>query len=378
MKSSGFYIFLSVILLVYSLVNCYILKRSLHYLPDIYAIRFCFIVVLLFFVACYPLARFIHWQPLSHILLWLGSYYLAVMIFAFFSLLIIDLFGLVNKIFQIVPISLSAMQDSTRIISFSSAVLFILFLTVIGTWNAHRPRLRSMDITINKTMQDNIVIMVMSDVHLGKMTRPGFLNTILDMVKRQQPDILLIAGDMFDEDVNSFNPGWFLSKLKSRYGVYAIPGNHEYFSGIENAISQFRSAGIRVLRDESVIVGDRLVLVGRDDRMKENWGGQRMPIQDLVHNVDTSLPIILMDHQPFHLFEAEKNGVDLQVSGHTHHGQIFPFNLITKALYEKSWGYLIKGNTHYYVSCGVGTWGPPVRLGSSSELVCITLHGKTP
>lgn len=378
MKASGFFIFISAALFVYSLINFYIVKRCLHYLPDIQIIRLCFTILLLFLIVCYPLARFIHVPALSNIFLCLGSYYLAVMIFAFFSLLLVDIVGLANKVFHIVPFSPSMMKDSIRMTSFSLVMLFILMLTAIGSWNAHKPRIHSMNVSIDKIMPQEMVIMVMSDIHLGKMTRPGFLNRIIDLVNQGDPDILLIAGDMFDEDVNSFDPGWFLSKLKSRYGVYAIPGNHEYYSGLDNAVAQLRKAGIIVLRDESVKIDDRLVIVGRDDRTKAQWGGGRLPIDALIRNFDHSLPIVLMDHQPFHLYEAETNGIDLQVSGHTHHGQIFPFSMITKALYEKSWGYLLKGKTHFYVSCGVGTWGPPVRIGSPSEIVRITLYGKNP
>jgi predicted MPP superfamily phosphohydrolase len=90
--------------------------------------------------------------------------------------------------------------------------------------------------------------------------------------------------------------------------------------------------------------------------------------------VDKSYPVILMDHQPFRLAEAEANGVDLQLSGHTHHGQLWPFNLITKKVYELSWGYKKKGSTHYYVSCGVGTWGPPIRTANRPEIINIKLQ----
>ena len=112
----------------------------------------------------------------------------------------------------------------------------------------------------------------------------------------------------------------------------------------------------------------------RDDITGNHFGSERKPLDKLLKNVDRDYPIILMDHQPFHLEEGQKNGIDLQVSGHTHHGQIFPFNFITNKVFELSWGYLQKGDTHYYVSCGVGTWGPPVRLGSRPEIIKIALH----
>ncbi|HET7152240.1 MAG TPA: metallophosphoesterase, partial [Candidatus Kapabacteria bacterium] len=102
-------------------------------------------------------------------------------------------------------------------------------------------------------------------------------------------------------------------------------------------------------------------------------GKQRKPLEELMRSVDKQRPVILMDHQPFRLEEAVQNGVDLQLSGHTHHGQLWPFNFITKRMYEVSWGYKKKENTHFYVSCGAGTWGPPIRTGNTPEIMHIRL-----
>ena len=96
-------------------------------------------------------------------------------------------------------------------------------------------------------------------------------------------------------------------------------------------------------------------------------------MEELVAPLDKSKPIILMDHTPFHLEEAEQNGIDFQLSGHTHHAQLWPWSYITKAVYEVSWGYKKKGNTHVYVSCGAGTWGPPIRIGNTPEILDIRL-----
>jgi predicted MPP superfamily phosphohydrolase len=169
-----------------------------------------------------------------------------------------------------------------------------------------------------------------------------------------------------------------LQQLEAPHGVYAIPGNHEYFSGINAAVDYMEKAGINVLRDSTIRVAEGYFLVGRDDRQGNAFGGKRQTLDSLMQNVDKSLPVIMLDHQPFALEEAEKNGVDLQLSGHTHHGQLFPFNFITKKVYEVSWGYKRKGNTHYYVSCGVGTWGPPVRVGHRPEIVIINLTFNQP
>ena len=164
-----------------------------------------------------------------------------------------------------------------------------------------------------------------------------------------------------------------LRQLQPPHGVYAIMGNHEHISGSEEAVRYMEESGITVLRDRAVRAADALWLIGREDRQAVFMGSGRQPLAELMAGIDRREPLILLDHQPFHLEEAVKEGIDLQLSGHTHHGQFFPFNLITGAMYEMSWGYLRKGSSHFYVSCGAGTWGPPVRLGNRPEIVVIDL-----
>jgi hypothetical protein len=156
--------------------------------------------------------------------------------------------------------------------------------------------------------------------------------------------------------------------------VYAVTGNHEYIGGVEPACAYLTEHGITMLRDAATVVAKSVVLAGREDISYNRGNGRkRKPLSELLNGCDRSLPIIVMDHQPFRLHEAEGQGVDLQLSGHTHHGQLFPFNFITERVFELSWGYKKKGNTHVYVSCGVGTWGPPVRIGNTPEIVDLTL-----
>ncbi len=129
-----------------------------------------------------------------------------------------------------------------------------------------------------------------------------------------------------------------------------------------------------MLRDTAVLVNGQFYLVGRDDRDKPRFTGKpRKELSEILNKADHAYPIILMDHQPFNLEKSADNGVDLQLSGHTHNGQIWPFSYITRAIYELSWGYKKIRNTHVYVSCGFGTWGPPVRLGSRPEVLIIHL-----
>jgi predicted MPP superfamily phosphohydrolase len=168
-----------------------------------------------------------------------------------------------------------------------------------------------------------------------------------------------------------------LKQLQAPLGTYAILGNHEYIGGaIEVYTAAMRDIGIKVLMDEAVHLPDGMTLIGRKDRAAARMGGAkgRQTLKALLEDVDPTSPLILMDHQPAKLAEAEACGIDLQLSGHTHRGQMFPFHWITRRVFELDWGYLQKGTTHIIVSSGFGFWGPPLRLASRSELLDIHVH----
>jgi len=169
-----------------------------------------------------------------------------------------------------------------------------------------------------------------------------------------------------------------VTRFKSTFGVYTVMGNHEYIGGAEEAYAYLSNHGVTVLRDRVIKLENSLYLVGREDRSMQRFTGRpRKPLSELMAPVDKRSPVILMDHQPFHLEEGENNGADLQISGHTHHGQLWPNNTITNLVYELSWGYKKRGNTHVYVSSGYGSWGPPVRTGNRPEIVNIRLQFQT-
>jgi predicted MPP superfamily phosphohydrolase len=157
-------------------------------------------------------------------------------------------------------------------------------------------------------------------------------------------------------------------------GLYAITGNHEFIGGGSRTIPYIESKGIRVLKDETVTLPGGIQLIGRLDRdSRRYFGKERTPLRELFKNIDLSKPVIVLDHQPFRLEEAAQNGADLQMSGHTHNGQLWPLNHLTRRMYELSYGYLRKGSTHFIVSSGYGLWGPRVRSGSRSEIVLVNV-----
>lgn len=188
----------------------------------------------------------------------------------------------------------------------------------------------------------------------------------------------MLPGDVVDEDIKPVikqNLGEILKKLKSVYGTYAVTGNHEYIGGAEQACKYLTEHEITLIRDDYIKIADSFYIIGREDRaIKWFTGKTRKTLREIMHGADKNLPLILMDHQPLGLEEARENDIDLQLSGHTHHGQLWPFNFITNKVYSLSYGYIKKGNTHYYVSCGAGTWGPPVRTGNKPEIIDLTVN----
>lgn len=261
------------------------------------------------------------------------------------------------------------------------AVLSMVSLLLIyGTWNANHPRIMHYDLVFKKTGSDlpELHAVMVSDIHLGLVNDNQRLESMVSKINELAPDIVFLAGDTIDEDVrffiNSKMPE-ILEKLQPKYGVYAVLGNHEYIGGnCKLAIEYLKQAGVNVLVDECIKVNNQFYVVGRDDRMAGSIAGKpRIELSRLLEGIDHNFPIILLDHQPVKLEEGQLNGIDLQLSGHTHAGQFFPNTLISRHVFEKSWGYLKKGESQIIVTSGFGTWGPPIRIGSSSEIVDIKI-----
>jgi len=382
MKHSAFVYFLTAVLILYAAINSYIFIRAKQALVGFGAVRVVLLAVLVLWMAAYPagriLERILH-NGCSRFLIVSGSVYLGVMIHAILLVFLIDLVRLGNFVFHYFPSSFSVLTVQTVRITGLTACVVIAMAVLSGCWNAAHPRVRKYELTIPKRAgaDREMTLVAVSDLHLGTILGRKTLLKITGMINDLRPDAVLLVGDTFDEDVTEAaeqNIAEVLHGIKSRFGSYAVLGNHEYYGNAEKAASYFRQAGVTVLEDQSVIVGDSVCLIGRKDRTAEQMGSGRKAIHELLTGLDRSRPLILLDHQPFHLELAQTNGIDLQISGHTHHGQLFPFNWITNKVYELSWGYLKKGGTHVIVSCGAGTWGPPVRTGSVPEVLQIHLR----
>lgn len=381
MRKYQMLLFFLIVFTVYAGVNSYIFLRGWQALPATSSLRTWYAVLFLVLSLSFIIGRVLenYWlSVVSDLFVWIGSFWLAALAYFVLACLAVDLVRLLGIL---LPLHLPEYGDPVRMRQLGLfAVVFIVLLVIAGGfWNARTPRIHRFSVAVAKQTQGihSLRMVVVSDVHLGTIIGRDRLARIVEQINDLRPDLVLFAGDVVDEDLAPVirqNIGETLLSIRSRKGIYGITGNHEYIGGAEQACAYLEAHGIRMLRDTCVEIDGGIVIAGREDRSSRQFGGKRRKSLDvLLAGVDPHAPLILMDHQPFDLQEASAHGVDLQLSGHTHHGQLWPFNYITSAIYEVSWGYLLKGSTHFYVSSGVGTWGPPVRTGNRPEIVEITM-----
>jgi len=382
MKAANIIIFISIILSIHFFVNFYIYQRGIQWLNNYPTLRTTFRITMLVLFMAYPTGRFLEkiwYAPPSTTLHWIGAFWFAGMLYFTLSLLTVDLVRIANYLFHFLPIKGSQAYLKLRLITGIAITSGVLLTMFIGFLNAWHPKISRHTINIEKQAgsHTSLKIVAASDIHLGTIIGPRKTSKLVETINSLQPDIILFAGDVVDEDVQPVikqNLGENLKQLKASMGVYASTGNHEYIGGVERAVEYLTEHGIEVLRDTSIIINDSFVIASREDRDKNRTQHKRKEIGELLRNIDQSLPIILLDHQPYNLQDATDAGIDLQISGHTHHGQLWPFGFITEKIFEVSRGYKQKRNSHFIVSTGFGTWGPPIRTGNRPEILEITLN----
>lgn len=383
MKLTAMIVFLGIVLTVYTLVNYYIFRRGIQAIPADSPMRTIYIASFLFLSMSYIAGRtFERFDTggVAEFFTCVGAFWLAAMLYFFLSIVIMDLARLINHFIPWFPDSINNNWAKTKLIAMVVVILITVVIIVAGYINSINPVVKEISINVNKKVPElsKLRIAIASDIHIGNIINKDRVNKLTKDLESLKADIILFPGDILDEDVTPVmrqQMGEAISKLKPRFGVYAITGNHEYIGGVKAAVKYLEQLGLRVVRDEYLLIDNKFFIVGRDDRDKIRFEGtNRKELWQVMKGIDKTKPIILMDHQPFKLEEAEKQGVDLQLSGHTHHGQLWPLNFVTKLVYELSWGYKQKGKTHYYVSSGYGTWGPPIRVGNTPEIVVIDMN----
>lgn len=376
MKTYQLVIFLTIVLSIYFSVNIFLYYQT-RPLFNLLSVGTWLKVIFWVLVLSYPIGRtfealFGGFIPIPFVKL--GSMWIAAMLYL---TLLFVVFWLIVPVLAKFGLDIKGIAENRQI-----AVIFIylvmLIILLAGYVNATNPKVSNINIDVNKPLPTGKVRIVMaSDIHLGTIIGKKELAKLVNTVNNQNPDLVLFVGDVFDEDITPVvngNMGNLFEQIKSKYGVYAVTGNHEFFGNYTDKISYLKKHKITVLCD-TVLTVDSINIIGRYDRQSiRALGHPRKSMVELTKNIDLSKFTILMDHQPANLNEAVNAGIDLQLSGHTHNGQMWPLNYITKAIYEVSMGYKKKGNTHFYVSPGYGTWGPRIRLGNRPEIVVITVN----
>lgn len=303
---------------------------------------------------------------IDHSIFRLTAFWLVWMLFVMYAALAtFVLYLLLRRVLPQPPLS-----RSLRIF----APLFVVGLSTFAVYNAYTPVIRYQSITIHKKMDKPLRIGMASDMHLGLLMGNRQLDKLAAIMKQEQVDLILLPGDLLDDDAEQFrrqNMGVYLAKLTAPLGVYATLGNHDLFGHQTDIRAEVEKAGVKVLVNE-VVEKQNLLIVGRNDDLDK----LRPSTAQLLQGQNTDLPVLLMDHRPSEILKHADLPVDIQVSGHVHNGQVAPANWIVKFLNRLAYGYEHIGNGHYFVTSGYGFWGVPMRLGSQSEVWVIDVKGR--
>lgn len=306
--------------------------------------------------------------PLSGAMYEIGNSWLIITLYMFLLLLIFDILKLCGIHYNY---------------GFITSVVITCLTLTYGYINYRHPKINTINITLddgNKKMrqsglqaaQYHLKILAFSDLHLGNGTRKNALRRYVKMINAQRPDLILIGGDLIDNSVTPLyeqNMKEEIDRLKAPLGIYMVPGNHEYYTGINESAKYIGGTQIRLLRDTVVKLKYGLQIIGRDDYTNHS----RKSLKELMSSADRGKPTILLDHQPRSLSETQAEGINLQFSGHTHHGQIWPVSWITDKIFEQSHGYKKWGNSNIYVSSGLSLFGPPFRIGTQSDMAIFNI-----
>ena len=318
----------------------------------------------------------------SQVVYTIGPSTLFVMLYLVMLFLLLD----IGRLCRLIPRSL--LYDNW----WTAAAIFVVIFSIFLYGNLHyRHKVRvPLELTTEKPLPKTYKVVMASDLHLGYHNPRAEFARWVDLINAEQPDFILIAGDIIDISVHPLIEEDMAAEFRRLTApVYACLGNHEYYSGSPQAQQFYQDAGIHLLCDSFAQIDSTIAIIGRDDRTNL----RRKSVKELVKEVRTSLvaesplPIeehgleervftILLDHQPYNLEQTEQSHIDFQLSGHTHRGQVWPISWITDAIYECSWGTHQRGRTRYYISSGLGIWGGKFRIGTQSEYVVATLRSE--
>jgi predicted MPP superfamily phosphohydrolase len=370
--------FIVIVVFIHTLVNAYLFVRGWQALPASVPVRIVYGLIFLlfygsFFIAMagrdsFPLDR-------QKALYFIGSTWFAFMLYLSLYFVFTDIIHLADRFFRFLPSSLSPVVF--RQVQVISGYILVIIILAAGHYRFTHPEIVEKTININKNggKYNELKAVVISDLHLGTGIGKKMLQQYVQLVNAQNPDIILIAGDMIDSNVRPLEEERMyeeINRMEAPLGIYFCPGNHEYITGIDRSLHFFAKTKMEVLIDSAVCVNGSFWVIGRNDRTNHN----RLSLKQLVSKTVPEQPLFLLDHQPYFPEEAAVCGIDLQISGHTHDGQLWPLNYIVGGMYELGHGYLKKKDTHLIVTSGLGIWGPQFRVGTQSELIILNIRFK--
>lgn len=259
-------------------------------------------------------------------------------------------------------------------------IILVFFVLLYGTINAKKPRVRSYDIFIDKPVVQSTKLVFASDLHLGKKTSISYARRFVTLVNAQKPDVIILGGDVVDQDLESIKRKNLFSvfkELKSKYGTYTIFGNHEYLSGRDTEVqNMFRENSVTPLLNEFKVLPTGVVLAGIDEFSNKKNIAQTNKFIEQIKNININAPIVALDHQPKRIDIFVDSKVDILLNGHTHRGQYWPLNYVTEMLFKNDYAYKVFNQLHSIVSPGYGNWGANVRTSSKNEILVINIRGK--
>ncbi len=280
---------------------------------------------------------------------------------AFLYLLLVFIAADLASLLHVLPKTF--LKDST--VGLCSVLGIVAVIITLGGFHYHHKYREEMTIVTDKQLEKPLTVVLASDLHAGYHNRKPELARWVNLINAEKPDLILFCGDVINLSLRPVIEGNYQEEFhKLDAPVMTVLGNHEFYSNLDLAQQFFQDAGIQLLKD-SVAHFKGLDIIGRNDRTSQD----RADLNDLAKGLEGFT--ILLDHQPYHLEEAEEAGIDFQFSGHTHRGQVWPLSWATDAMYEKAWGHHRRGNTQYYISSGLGIWGPKIRIGTRSEYLVL-------
>lgn len=328
-------------------------------------------------------------SPVQRVLKQISNYWLGTLVYIFLVVLLADVGRIILKRTKWIS-NEKLSSGRTFVITGGICIVLIAGISIYGILNARNIRTTAYDVTIEKDAGEleDLKSALVADLHLGYSIGDYHMEQMVEKINKMDADIVLIAGDIFDNDYDAlYHPDYLIKTLrgiKSKYGVYACYGNHDIqekilvgftFPGGEKKQSDLRmdeflkKANIKLLRDEAVLIDNAFYLVSRPDYKCPGRGiEQRKTPEQITAELDKTKPILVMEHEPKEIEELEEAGADMQLSGHTHDGQIWPGTWLIKCFWKNPYGYMKEGNLHSIVTSGIGVYGPAMRVDSKSEI----------